>query len=204
MKHITTSLITFCSLAALLLPGCKKECTSGQNFVVRSPMRVEPQANEIRLGDTLTVTIEVPYNNFDLEKNVPVNVAGYKVSEFGIDFALFNEVNNRIFIEGPEQFNITFLRGGGARLQGTSSFQNRFAVEVERYLFVMKVVPLKKGLVDLVNYRAEARDGCTLVDFSPTCINNPNNYDIYYQWGTGIVGPSEYFNNQRHYYIWVR
>jgi hypothetical protein len=202
MKRITTSIITFCSLALTL--GCKKECTNGQNFVVQAPMRVEPQATEIRLGDTLTVTIEVPYNNVDLKKNIPINIAGYKISEFGIDFRLLNIVNNRITGEGPEQFRILFQKGGGRLYVGTSRFQNRFAVEADRYVFVIKVVPLKKGLVNLVNYRAEARDGCTLVDFSPICINNPNNYDMYYQWGTAIVGPSDYFNSNRDYYIWVK
>jgi hypothetical protein len=113
MKRITTTIAIFCSLAAIVLPGCKKECTSGQNFVVQAPMRVSPQATEIQLGDTLTVTIEVPYNNFDSQKNVPVNIAGYKVSEFGIDFRLLYAVGNRLTGDGPEQFNIMFLKGGG-------------------------------------------------------------------------------------------
>jgi hypothetical protein len=59
-------------------------------------------------------------------------------------------------------------------------------------------------MVHIANYRAEARDGCTLIDFSPICINNPNNYDMYYQWGTSIYGASEYFNDNRRYYIWVK
>jgi hypothetical protein len=110
MKRMTT-IITLCSLA--VTPGCKKECRSGENFEVQAPMRVSPQATEIRLGDTLTVTIEVPYNNFDLQKNVPINIAGYKVSEFGIDFRLLYAVGNRLTGDGPEQFNIMFLKGGG-------------------------------------------------------------------------------------------
>jgi hypothetical protein len=202
MKHITTSIITFCSLAALLLPGCKKECTSGQNFVVQAPMRVEPQATEIRLGDTLTITIEVPYNNIDLKKNIPVNVGGYNVSEFGLEFILFNAVDNKLVGEGIEQFTLIPQKGGGRLVN--SRLRNVFAAESNRYIYQAKLIPHKKGMVHIASYRAEARDGCTLVDFSPTCINNPNNYDMYYQWGTGIVGPSEYFNNQRHYYIWVR
>jgi hypothetical protein len=202
MKRITT-IITFCSLAAIVLPSCKKECTSGQNFVVQASMRVEPQVSEIRLGDTLTVTIEVPYDNVDPQKNIPINVAGYKVSEFGIDFRLFNKVDNRFVGEGPEQFNIMFHRGGGARLAGTSSFQNRFAVEADRYLFVMKVVPFKKGLINFVNYRAEARDGCTLIDFSPICINTPNNHNLYYDFSS-FLGPSDYVIPDNHYYVWVR
>jgi hypothetical protein len=122
MKCITTTIITFCSLAVLLLPSCKKECTSGQNFVVHASMRVEPQASEIRLGDTLTVTIEVPYNNVDLHKNVPLNIAGYNVSEFGLEFILFNAVDNKLVGEGIEKFTLIPKKGGARQFQAKEFF----------------------------------------------------------------------------------
>jgi hypothetical protein len=147
--------------------------------LVHASMRVEPQAKEMRLGDTLTVTIEVPYNNFDSQKNVLVSTAGFKVSEFGLEFGIINRVGDKLMGEGPEQFNVTFIKGG--LLPGTSRFQNRFAIEADRYVYIVKIVPLKKGLVNIVNRRVEARDGCTLIDFTPICINNPKNHDLYYQ-----------------------
>jgi hypothetical protein len=42
MKRITTTIAIFGSLAAIVLPGCKKECTRGQYFVVQVDMRMEP------------------------------------------------------------------------------------------------------------------------------------------------------------------
>jgi hypothetical protein len=113
MKRITTTITIFCSLAAIVLPSCKKECTSGQNFVVQASMRVEPQTTEIRLGDTLTVTIEVPYNNVDLHKNVPLNIAGYNVSEFGLEAIVANAVDNKLVGEGLDQFTLIPQKGGG-------------------------------------------------------------------------------------------
>jgi hypothetical protein len=202
MKHITTSIITFCSLAALLLPGCKKECTSGKEFVVQAPMRVEPQATEIRLGDTITVTIEVPYNNTDLQKNVPVNTAGLKVSEFGLEVAVLNKEGDKIVGEGLDQFTILFLKGVGRRLNG-ARLQNTFVAEAGKYIYQVKIIPLRKGIVNIINRRAEARDGCTLVDFSPICINNPDNHDLYYDFSS-FLGPSDYVIPDNHYYVWVR
>jgi hypothetical protein len=203
MKRITTTITIFCNLAVLLLPSCKKECTSGQNFVVQAPMRVEPQAEEMRLGDTITVTIEVPYNSFDLQKNLPVDIAGFTVSEFGLYITMLNKQGEKVVGEGLDQFTYLFLKGGG-RLFNGATLQNTFAVEVDRYIYRIKLVPLRRGLVSIINLRAEARDGCTLVDFSPTCINTPNNYDLYYQLITSVYGSSGYFNDNRIYYIWVK
>jgi hypothetical protein len=111
MKRITT-IITLCSLAVTL--GCKKECTSGQRFVVQSSMKVMPQTTEILLGDTLTITVEVPYNSFDLQKNIPVNTASFKVSEFGLQLGIINRMGDKLVGEGPEQFTVLFQKGGGS------------------------------------------------------------------------------------------
>jgi hypothetical protein len=194
-------------LAAPMLPSCNKsKCddSNSRRFIVQSPMKVVPQATEIRLGDTLTLTIEIPYRNTDMRDNKPVDIGGYTISEFGIDFGIMNAASsNSLVSEGREQFKILIEKGGG-RPYRVSSSQNSFLAEQDRYIYIAKVIPLKKGIVTLANYRAEARDGCTLIDFSPVCINSPNNYDMFYQFGTSIVGPSEYFDLPNRYYIWVK
>jgi hypothetical protein len=205
MKSFST-IIFIGILTAQLLSGCKKNCdgSSSRRFIVQSPMKIMPLSTEIRLGDTLTLTIEVPYRNTDLGDNSAVDIGGYTISEFGLDFGIMNAAGtNTLVSEGREQFKIIIERGEG-RPHTVSRMQNNFLVERDRYIYVAKVIPLKKGIVTLANYRAEARDGCTLIDFSPICINNPNNYDMYHQWGTSVVGPFDYFNYNRDYYIWVK
>jgi hypothetical protein len=103
MKSFST-FIFFCILAVFVLLGCKKKCddSSGRRFIVQSPMLVTPQAKEIMLGDTLTLTIEVPYNNKDVRNSEAVAVGGAKMSEFGIDYRLLNRSANNTLVGGGE------------------------------------------------------------------------------------------------------
>ncbi len=86
-------------LAAYMLPGCNKsKCdeSNSRRFIVQSPMKITPQTKEIKLGDTLTLTIEVPYKNNDVRNNTAVDIASTKMSEFGIDFRLLNRSGNTL------------------------------------------------------------------------------------------------------------
>jgi hypothetical protein len=95
------------------------------------------------------------------------------------------------------------MQNGLSRGYTESRMQNQFAVEGDRYVYVAKIIPLQKGLVNLVNYRAEAKQDCRLIDLSPICINNPNNHDLYYDFSS-FLGASDYIIPDNHYYVWVR
>ncbi len=205
------SLLTIFSgvLVVLIISGCKKNnCKDSERrrWILQSPMKIEPNASEIRLGDTLTLSIKIPYSNTDSRSNTSVNINGSTMSEFGIDFRLTNAVGTRLVAEGREQFKIIVEKGTSREYTSTRN-QNTFTAEQDGFLYRAKVIPLKKGIAQIVNYRVEARmdNSCTLIDFGPVCTNIPNNYDMYYQYGISIGGgASEYFSSPNHYYIWVK
>jgi hypothetical protein len=168
-------------------------------------MKVMPQAENINLGDTLILTITIPYDNIDIRNNNRINIQGAEISEFGLDFTLLNKtIANTLFVEDRQQFSIVPIQGASRPLTEVR-LQNRFATDQTGYVYKACIIPLKKGLVNIANYRAEARikNGCELIDFTPVCINNPNNYDLQYQFMQSF-GNFDYYNQQNRYHVWVR
>jgi hypothetical protein len=66
------------------------------------------------------------------------------------------------------------------------------------------VVPLKKGLVNLVIYRAEGEmeKGCVLVDFTPVCGNTNKHHNLFEDFYRYLGPVSPPGDNQ--YYVWVK
>jgi hypothetical protein len=68
------------------------------------------------------------------------------------------------------------------------------------------VIPLKKGVVNLVNYRAEGEmeKGCVLVDFSPACVDAVRSHKAYFNHLKIPYNPafSDLYSN--HYYVVVK
>jgi hypothetical protein len=207
MKSILITNI-YCILTVLLLLGCNKnKCSDSerQRWIVQSPMKIAPQSTEIYLGDTLVLTIEIPYSNVDQQRNMPVDITGCQISEFGLDIRLLNRtIDDKLLIDGVDKFKIEVTKGA-SRPFTVTSIQNVFQGESNQFTYKAKIVPLKKGLVHIINLRAEGQlnNQCAFVDFSPVCNNNTNNYDLYYQF-ISFLGSSEYFNLPGRYYVWVK
>jgi hypothetical protein len=207
MKSILITKI-YCILTVLLLLGCNKnKCSDAEKrrWIMQSPMQITPQAEEIRLGDTLILSITIPYNNIDLRSNTPVNIKGCKISEFGLDFVILNKTNaNTLLSEGKDRFKVVAIKGI-SRSYTEARFQNSFLEEQDGYVYKAYIIPLKKGLVNIANYRVEAtlEENCSVIDFTPVCVNNSNNYDLQYQFMSAF-GSFDYFNLPNRYHVWVK
>ncbi len=193
--------------AALLQQGCRDKCSEGErgNPYIDMPMTVSPAKDTIRLGDTLTVNIEVPFDNINTRNSSKIDLTNSTMSEFGIDHALFIKTSDSSHvIEGLTQFKIIYERGGG-RNYTTTSTQNRFERTNGKFIFKAKVIPLLRGLVNLVNFRAEGEmnKGCIAIDFVPHCSNADKHHqfliDFYSYRGFPTSPPG-----QNHYYVWVK
>jgi flagellar basal body L-ring protein FlgH len=78
------------------------------------PMTVTPGTDSIMLGDTLTVTIEIPFDNINTRDNSRIDISRSTTSEFGIDHViLVNMGDTSIRGYGLDQFKIIYEKGGG-------------------------------------------------------------------------------------------
>jgi hypothetical protein len=167
-------------------------------------MLISPGDTTMRLGDTLTIHISIPFNNINTRNNNPINISGSSMSEFGIDYRIINiGSDNKPLLEGVNQFAIFYKKGTGRNFSG-SRIQNSFAVEGDGFVFTAKVVPLKKGLVNIVNYRAEGKmqGDCVLNDFVPFCANPNNNHHLIQRLWNSMGLVYDYVPDN-HFYIWV-
>lgn len=190
-----------------LLQACRNKCSEGErgNPYIRMPMIITPGTDSIRLGDTLTLTIEIPFDNINTRDGSRIDISRSTTSEFGIDHRIINQNSDGTrLVEGRSQFKIIYVKGGGVAYTETST-QNRFAKEADRFVFTAKVIPLKKGVVNLVNYRAEGEmeKGCVLVDFTPVCVDAVRSHKAYFNYLKIPYDPafSDLYSN--HYYVVV-
>jgi hypothetical protein len=190
-----------------LLQACRNKCSEGErgNPYIDMSMIIMPGIDSIRLGDTLTVTIEIPFDNINTRDGSRIDISRSTTSEFGIDHRIFVNIGDTARkVYGLDQFKIIYERGGGGKYTVTST-QNRFEKTATGFLFRAKVIPLKRGLVNLVNYRAEGEmeKGCVLVDFSPFC-GNANKHHSFFADFHRVFGETVSPPGSNHYYVWVR
>jgi hypothetical protein len=192
--------------AAMLQQGCRDRCSEGErgNPYIKMPMLITPGTDSIRLGDTLTVIIEIPFDNVNTRDGSRIDISRSSTSEFGIDHRLFvNTGDTARKVYGRDQFKIIYENGGGGYT--VTRTQNRFEKTATGFVFRAKVIPLKKGLVNLVNYRAEGEmeKGCVLVDFSPFC-GNVNKHHSFFADFHRVFGETVSPPGGNHYYVWVK
>jgi hypothetical protein len=198
--------ILFGMLVVLVLQACRNKCSEGErgNPYIDMKMMVTPTADTINFGDTLTVTIDIPFDNINTRDGSRIDISRSTISEFGLDHALYvktSPTSHTIF--GLEQLKITYDRGGVRYT--TTRTQNRFEKTSTGFVFREKIVPLKKGLINILNLRAEGEmeKGCVLVDFTPVCGNADKHHNLYYDYSR-FLGPSDYVIPDNHYYVWVK
>jgi hypothetical protein len=68
------------------------------------------------------------------------------------------------------------------------------------------VIPLKKGLVNLVNYRAEGEmnKGCIAIDYKPSCMDAIRYHRVYFNYFGVPYNPDFTATYPNHYYVWVK
>jgi hypothetical protein len=98
-----------------LLQACRNKCSEGErgNPYIDMPMVVTPATDSINLGDTLTVSIEIPYNNINTRDGSQIDISRSTISEFGLDHAIYVKTSpSSHTILGLDQFKIIYERGG--------------------------------------------------------------------------------------------
>jgi hypothetical protein len=201
--------ITIFGMLAVLATSqaCRDKCSEGErgNPYIKMAMMVTPTADTINLGDTLTVSIEIPFDNLNTRDGSRIDISRSSISEFGMDHGVSFKTSSTTHVtDGLDQFKIIYERGGGGKYTVTRT-QNRFEKTATGFVFRAKIIPLKKGLVNLINYRAEGEmeKGCVLVDFTPVCGNADKHhnflFDFYRYTGWQIATP-----NDNSYFVWVK
>jgi hypothetical protein len=207
MKSFST--IMFMGMLAVLFTSqaCRNKCSEGErgNPYIRMAMQVTPTADTINLGDTLTLSIEIPFDNVNTRDGSRIDISRSSISEFGMDHRVsFKTSNSTDSTYGRNQFKIIYENGGGGGYT-VSSTQNRFEKTATGFVFRAKIIPLKRGIINLVNYRAEGEmeKGCVAIDFTPVCGNADKHHNLYYDYSR-FLGPSDYVIPDNHYYVWVK
>ena len=90
-------------LFMLCTTSCTKKCSEAErdNHIIESKMLITSNSilfnqtdTAINLGDTLFINVEIPFDNFSINKNIAINVQEIKMSMFAIDYRIINEGNN--------------------------------------------------------------------------------------------------------------
>jgi hypothetical protein len=103
--------------AILLLQACRDKCSEGErgNPFIAMPMAVTTGTDSINLGDTLTITVEIPFDNINTRDGSRIDINQSTISTFGMDHRLYVKTSDTSHvILGLEQFKIIYERGGGA------------------------------------------------------------------------------------------
>jgi hypothetical protein len=188
--------------------ACRNKCSEGErgNPYIDLPMAVSPADTAINLGDTITINIEIPFNNINTRNGSRIDISNSTISEFGLDHAMYIKTGPTSHtILGLDEFKIIYEKGGGGRYTTTST-QNRFEKTATGFVFREKVIPLRKGLIDFVVFRAEGEmeKGCVLVDFSPVCINVKKNHQLFANFFNAPLDPGFSSLYPNRFYIWVK
>lgn len=180
LKYVK-SILLFCILV-ILLQGCKKTCGDGfkSYHTVTAPLQVYPQAESIRLGDTLSAEITIPKNAYDTRSNTFIDINGLDFSTIGIDIVQFSLTNSGLRINGLDSFYLQ-------KVLGEFTLKTKAMIGVDlvqasnNLVFKIVIIPKTKGLVKIALYSFEGRKGnrCYLVDFIPKCINQSLNMHLY-------------------------
>jgi hypothetical protein len=104
------------SFVSLLLYSCRDKCSEGErgNPYIDMVMKVTPTADSIRLGDTLTINIEIPFDNVNTRNGSRIDIRNSTISSFGIDYVVFTKTSDSTrIIEGRSQFKVIYDKGGG-------------------------------------------------------------------------------------------
>lgn len=218
MKNMTVYIFVGI-LFSYLLHSCKKNCDESERGMnnIKTPMLISSTSTlfnqtdtAIYLGDTLKLSIEIPFENIDLQDNEAINIRSSSISDFGIDYLLidtFVQLNN-LTLFGLDKFDIKEVKGS-ARNQTQVAKRCEFSKELSSFRFEAIIIPLAKGLVKFANYgaRGKMNGGCVSNDFVPVCINTQNNHYNYYRVGSKFTASGSGNNNsipKNHYYIWVK
>ncbi len=194
----------FLLLSICLVQGCTSACDKpgAGNWLIKMPMLVKPQADSIRLGDTLYIEVRIPYDNINTRNGEPRNVAAAIPTNFAIELTLHNRFGNaQPIIEGVNNFEVTSTAGSIADFNEAGK-RATFMRTPDAFLFRAQIVPRKRGLLSLGIYNATGDPGirCAVVTYGGECINTNCNHLLYqqlYQVFTDFIPPGKYFT-------WVR
>lgn len=217
---IKRSVYIYINLALItILHSCTKNCDESARGMnnIKSPMLISSTSTllnqtdtAIYLGDTLKLSIEIPFENIDMQDNQNVNISSTSISDFGIDYLLIDTFiqSNNLTLFGLDKFKIQELKGNG-RNQTQVAKRCEFSKEINSFKFEANVIPLAKGLVKIASYgaRGKMNGGCVSNDFVPICINPQKNHHIYYRVGTKFNASgsgNNYVIPPNHFYIWVK
>jgi hypothetical protein len=202
--------ITIFGMLAVLFTSqaCRDKCSEGErgNPYIRLPMLVTPADTAIRLGDTLTINVTVPFDNINTRDGGRTDISNSTMSMFGIDYRIINmATDGKLIVDGLDQIKVIYEKGGGVKTSEVRMRQN-VTKGASAFEMVAKVIPLKRGLVNLAVYRAEGEmeKGCVLVDFTPVCANDKKNLELYTNLFSGPPDPGYASLYSNHFYIWVR
>jgi hypothetical protein len=166
------------------------------------PLAVTPQADSIRLGDTLSIEIRIPYNNNNIRDGQPYNVAAAIPRFLGLEISLHNRIGTATpTIEGVTHFTVIATTGA---IQDLNEMGKRctFVQTPDAFLFKAQLIPHKRGLVSIALSQASGDPGvrCAEVTYIPVCVNTNRNHLLYqqlHQVFTDYIPESKYF-------IWAR
>jgi hypothetical protein len=99
-----------------ILQACRDKCTEGErgNPYIDMPMLITPTIDSINLGDTLTVNIEVSFDNINTRDGARIDISRSTISEFGLGYRLLVKTSATAdTVYGINQFKIIYEKGGG-------------------------------------------------------------------------------------------
>jgi hypothetical protein len=190
---------------ALLGQGCSSSACEEEgagNWRIKMPLVVAPQADSVRLGDTLSIEVRIPFDNINIRDGRPYNVAAAIPRFFGLELSLHNRVGTAIpTIEGVSNFNVIAITGTVSDFNDVGKACT-FVPMSDAFVFKAKLIPQKRGLVSIALSQATADPGvrCAVVTYIPECTNTNRNHLLYqqlHQVFTDYIPESKFF-------IWVR
>lgn len=190
-------------ISTIFLQACKKEpkCEVMRDHFLYVYMTIQPEVKRINLGDTLLLRLHIPDKQICAYFGTEVDVSKARMSASGIDLLTYELINDSVHITG-NTFELI-------RLEGTfSNFNNvrinaTFSRNENGFVFVLKVIPTRQGLVRLANYRAEGwlNGKCIKINFAPLISNASQNLDLLSNINR-FASPATY-PWPNHYFVWV-
>ena len=199
MKVLVISLLVF--FTTCHLAGCKKKCSLLRDHPLSVFMYIEPNAERIKLGDTLRVKLFIPYINIRLDNSELIDVTNSSVSSSGFWYLTYKNVTNGVPQMSGTQPELIPLKGSYKRFNDVTVRVN-YIKGVDGFVFDAHLIPKEKGLAFFSNWKAEGwmNGKCEFNMFNPIIGSTNNNHQLLRDlYGPGANAPIP----ENHYFVWV-